>query len=66
MFEHDPALWDVFQVPPNFMYRICIPARMKPTLLAQLQKMNIDARTLFPGVDGVGRSIREHFIARLG
>lgn len=39
--------------------KFIIPASLKPVLLHRLRSMNIDARTLFPGDDGIGRAIHE-------
>jgi hypothetical protein len=36
-----------------------IPASLKPIFLRRLRVMNISAATLFPGIDGIGRSIGE-------
>ena len=44
---------------------IRIPAASKPAFLAGLQRMNISARTLFPGIDGLGRSLAE-FVSLAG
>lgn len=39
--------------------RIVIPKERKPEFLRRLQTMNITANALFPGVGGLGRSIKE-------
>jgi hypothetical protein len=39
--------------------KIVIPEKLKPEFLRRLQIMNITANSLFPGVDGLGRSVRE-------
>lgn len=39
--------------------KIVVPARLKPSFLRRLKAMNITASVLFPGVDGLGRSISE-------
>ncbi len=45
--------------------RINIKAEAKPEILKKLMQLNITANTLFPGLDGLGRSIREYIsIAR--
>ena len=36
-----------------------IPARLKSAILANLKSMNITASALFPGIDGLGRSLEE-------
>lgn len=44
---------------PDHYSRIIIPARFKREFLRRLTAMNITASVLFPGVDGLGRSIAE-------
>lgn len=39
--------------------KITIPADLKMDFLKKLRRMNITANSLFPGLDGLGRSIRE-------
>jgi len=39
--------------------KLIIPKGLKPEFLRRLRQMNITARTLFPGVDGFGRSVSE-------
>jgi hypothetical protein len=39
--------------------KIVIPEKLKPEFLRRLQIMNITANSLFQGVDGLGRSVRE-------
>lgn len=39
--------------------RWLIPAHVKPVLLRQLRVMNVASHALFPGLDGLGRSIGE-------
>jgi FRG domain len=39
--------------------RILIPHDKKPEFLLRLRNMNITGASLFPGVDGLGRSVRE-------
>jgi len=39
--------------------KITIPSRMKREFLRRLQIMNITASALFPGIDGLGKSIKE-------
>lgn len=36
-----------------------VPARLKPQFLRNLKAMNITANALFPGIDGLGRSMSE-------
>lgn len=40
-------------------FKIVIPSKLKPSLLRYLRSMNITANTLFPGIDGLGKSIAE-------
>ena len=37
-----------------------IPHDLKPIILEKLNQMNITAKSLFPGIDGLGRSIAEY------
>ena len=39
--------------------KLVVPAALKAEFMRRLRTMNITARTLFPGLDGVGRSIGE-------
>jgi len=39
--------------------KIIVPKERKPEFLLQLRHMNITARSLFPGADGLGRSVAE-------
>ena len=39
--------------------KVIIPKALKPTLLAQLAAMNVTPATLFPGLDGVARSVHD-------
>lgn len=43
------------------LMKIIIPARQKIDYLKRLVFMNITARTLFPGLDGLGKSLGEFF-----
>jgi hypothetical protein len=40
--------------------KIEIPKESKPELLRELHQMNITAKTLFRGLDGLGKSIYEY------
>lgn len=40
--------------------KVTIPKELKPEILCELHKMNISAKTLFPGIDGLGKSICEY------
>lgn len=39
--------------------KIIIPQEQKPEFLRRLQVMNISANSLYPGIDGLGRSVKE-------
>ncbi|MEZ4918475.1 MAG: FRG domain-containing protein [Saprospiraceae bacterium] len=39
---------------------IIIPKESKKSILEELYTMNINAKTLFPGIDGIGRSMSEY------
>lgn len=56
LMNHEDALYD-----PNFnvLTRYLIPSGLKKDFLHRLKIMNISAATLFPGIDGLGRSINE-------
>jgi len=43
----------------SIVQKYIVPSRFKPKFLANLEMMNITANTLFPGIDGLGKSIRE-------
>lgn len=43
---------------PQF-FKAIIPRRSKPEILRRLRQVNITANTLFPGLDGLGRSVAE-------
>jgi hypothetical protein len=47
------------KIPLTHVRKIVIPHGAKPDFLAELRRMNITAAALFPGVDGLGRSIAE-------
>lgn len=46
------------------LYKIEIPKELKLEFLARLRNMNISAASLFPGLDGLGRSIKETLLLR--
>ncbi len=43
----------------SFFAKLIIPCNMKSMFLQKLHKMNITASSLYPGLDGLGRSIKE-------
>lgn len=48
------------------LWKLIIPARYKSKFLSRLRAMNITAGSLFPGADGLGRSIAEFVQLRSG
>ena len=46
--------------------KFVIPAHLKTVILRRLRNMNITANSLFPGLDGLGMSIREYVQVMLG
>jgi hypothetical protein len=42
------------------LVKIVITRELKPSVMCELAQMNISAKTLFPGIDGLGRSIIEY------
>lgn len=44
--------------------KLIIPAWQKYKLIARLVSMNVTGSSLFPGLDGLGRSIKEHLITK--
>ena len=49
---------------PKQFSKLVVPGTLKPTFLHKLRQMNITARSLFPGIDGLGRSVGE--LVKLG
>lgn len=47
------------QIGPKYIRRLLIPHEKKPVFLLRLRDMNITGSALFPGVDGLGQSVRE-------
>jgi hypothetical protein len=46
---------------PSFARKLIIPIIERPTMLRELSRMNINSSSLFPGMDGYARSIRESY-----
>lgn len=59
--DHAIAISDLFRGQESRypLNKIIIPAELKSDFLSRLRVMNITAKTLFPGVDGLGRSAAE-------
>ena len=59
--DYEAIFADVFHAAQTFpdYIRILIPAELKPKFRHKLRAMNILANALFPGLDGVGRSVTE-------
>ena len=59
--DHGAAINGVLACRPKReqLARLVIPAAKKLDFLSRLHTMNITAKTLFPGIDGVGRSVSE-------
>jgi len=49
---------------PSGLYKLEIPSHLKLEFLARLRQMNITSESLFPGLDGLGRTIRETLLLR--
>ena len=54
-----PVLGIATKIARTHLKKIVIPHKIKPDFLAELRRMNITAAALFPGVDGLGRSIAD-------
>ena len=44
---------------PGALTKLIIPATLKPEFLHRLRTMNVTASALFPGIDGLGKSVAE-------
>ena len=47
------------QIGKKHIRRLLIPHEKKPQFLLRLREMNITGSALFPGIDGLGQSVRE-------
>ncbi len=56
--EHSEAIWE--NCDKDTLHKIIIPYELKVEFLRQLNFMNITARTVYPGLDGLGNSIQEY------
>lgn len=58
--DHTELIADILgEQSSNHLLKIIIPSKIKNELLSQLNVMNINANALFPGADGLGKSIHE-------
>ncbi len=55
LMDHRKMIKDV-----GGLHEITIPKAMKPEIMQELYQMNITAKTLYPGIDGLGRSTYEY------
>ena len=55
LIDHRKMIEDV-----GGLHEITIPKAMKPEIMQELYKMNITAKTLYPGIDGLGKSTYEY------
>lgn len=64
--NHDDLIIDIAKKAnsPSGIYKLEIPADLKYEFLARLKVMNITSESLFPGLDGLGRTIRESLLLR--
>jgi hypothetical protein len=62
--DHGQIISDVVPNPEEAWLKIEIPSTLKPEFMHRLRQMNITARSLFPGIEGLGRSVAE--LVRLG
>jgi len=53
--DHD----DILEASGSIIRRWVVPSALKPMVLRHLRTMNVSAQTLFPGLDGLGRSTGE-------
>lgn len=60
MADHGEILASIPQPPTKALFlKLIVPSKLKPGFLKRLRRMNITAQALFPGVDGLGRSVAE-------
>jgi hypothetical protein len=57
--DHGTILAEYFAEHPGQFLKAIIPRRSKPEILRRLRQVNITANMLFPGIDGLGRSVAE-------
>jgi hypothetical protein len=49
------------KISDSFARKLIIPFSQRPDILRELNRMNINSASLFPGMDGYARSIRESY-----
>ncbi len=58
--NHDDILASLFsERPQRWTSKILVPSTLKLSCLAQLRRLNVSGRLLFPGADGLGALARE-------
>jgi len=57
--DHHTVLDTVFSQRPGYYGKLRIRKDLKEEILIRLHRMNVTARSLFPGLDGLGRSMAE-------
>ncbi|WP_029038043.1 FRG domain-containing protein [Salinimicrobium xinjiangense] len=64
--DHEEIINKITDGPEQFdgLFKIRIPAELKLEFLARLRTMNISAESLFPGLDGLGKSLRDLMLIR--
>lgn len=62
--KHDEVIRKIFSESdnPNYLAKIIIPADLKLEAIKRLRSMNITASTLFPGLEGLARSLEESIL----
>jgi len=57
--HHDELVGNTYQEADTRFRKIIVPKELKLIFLTRLRHANITARALFPGLDGIGRSVSE-------
>ena len=57
--DHGHRIEELAAGDDDMFFRFVIPAHVKRLFLRRLRRMNIHAGALFPGIDGLGRSVAE-------
>lgn len=64
MKDHSKAIWDDCE--EDALHQVIIPHHLKLEFLKQLNFMNISAKSIYPGLDGLGASIQEYLKLEAG